>query len=548
MSATLPQKVTPRQARDACVESFDTYCRLMQDDGYYDPTHSKMALWTQAHIERLEKQVVIRGTCDGKLAYVMPRGSLKSTIITKHLNTWLTLRQFYKFGYDGYRTLLAGNTHTNSKKKLQGIRGMFDQVDLFKALFPEVLPKRGRDGSKWSDEAACINRKSAFDESTFEVGSLNTKLTGRHYNCICEDDTTAPDADEMSTDMTRPSTETIEKAIGFHQASMPLFVPKGFRISIVVSTRWAMYDLIQRVQDEEDYYVFDVPAAIDGKPVFTCFYDEQTLATIEKRIGSYMFSCLYLNKPIDDSLRVFKSTDMDWVDRSDVPAKGGITISVDPAISEKDEACESAITVNQHVLKGKLRHEYWHEDLHGHFLPFDLADKILKLADKYDTASTPVVAIIVEQEAYQAALKYIIVNMLNERRDKGEKVYHIVKAKRGNKAVRIEGMQPQFQQRRIHFVRGALSDQTESQLLQWPAGKLVDIIDAWSMHRKVWRSDMYEEPVDEPQSYVEDFETVYAEQKARKAAQRAGSSQGLSCTMPAMGLGLTSDGKVYYNE
>jgi len=228
-------QVSIKEARDACVDSFATYCRLMQDEGYFDKTHEKLCLWTQAHIEKLERQVETskNHTCNGKLAYVMPRGSLKSTIVTKHLNTWLTIRQYYKFGYDGYRTLLAGNTHTNSKKKLQGIRGMFDQVELFKSLFPEILPKQGKNGSKWSDEAACINRKSAFDESTFEIGSLNTKLTGRHYNCICEDDTTAPDADEMSQDMTRPSTETIEKAIGFHQASMPLQVPKGFRLSIV---------------------------------------------------------------------------------------------------------------------------------------------------------------------------------------------------------------------------------------------------------------------------------------------------------------------------
>jgi hypothetical protein len=529
MEGITPEKVSVRQAREACIESFATYCRLMQDDGYFDATHEKLCIWTQAHIERLEIQVEVHGTCNGKLAYVMPRGSLKSTIVTKHLNTWLTLRQFYKFKYDGYRTLLAGNTHTNSKKKLQGIRGMFDTVELFKALFPEVLPKKSRhkSGSTWSDEAACINRKSSFDEATFEVGSLNTKLTGRHYNTICEDDTTAPDADEMSKDMTRPSTETIEKAIGFHQASMPLFVPKGFRLSIVVSTRWAMFDLIQHVQDTEDYHTFDVPAEIDGVPVFDCFYDQETLAIIKKRVGDYMYSMLYLNKPLDDSLRVFKSTDMQWVDRKQVPSVGKFTIAVDPAISEKDEACESAVTVNLHTLSKKEVHEWWFEDMHGHILPFALAENILKLADKYDTPSTPVVALIIEQEAYQAALKYILINMMNKRRDNGEKTYNIVKARRGNKEVRIEGMQPQFQQRRIHFVKGALSDQTESQLLQWPSGKLVDIIDSWSMHRKVWRSDDWEAPKMPEAEYVEDFETVLQELKDRRERDMSYRNSGL---------------------
>jgi hypothetical protein len=238
---------------------------------------------------------------------------------------------------------------------------------------------------------------------------------------------------------------------------------------------------------------------------------------------------------------------MQWVDKKDVPHLGAFTIAVDPAISEKDEACESAITVNQHILKGKCRHEYWHEDLHGHFLPFDLAEKTLRLADKYDTPSTPVKAIIVEQEAYQAALKYILVNMMNARRDKGERVYTIVKAKRGNKEVRIEGMQPQFQQRRIWFVRGALSDQTESQLLQWPSGKLVDIIDSWSMHRKVWRSDDFEAPTTPQEDMEETFEHVLKELAEHRQIHNSKQLMGLTCPEIAAGQGLTPSGQVYYN-
>jgi len=287
---------------------------------------------------------------------------------------------------------------------------------------------------------------------------------------------------------------------------------------------------------------------LNGVPVFECFYDEETLEVIRKRVGDYMFSMLYLNKPLDDSLRVFKSTDMDWVNPQDVPTTGGITIAVDPAISERDEACESAITVNQHVhLPNGERHEYWQEDMHGHFLPFDLADRVLKLADKYDSLDTPVRAIIVETVAYQEALKHIIINLMNQRAGRGEKTYSIVKAKRGNKQVRIEGMQPAFQQRRIHFVRGALSDQTESQLLQWPSGKLVDIIDSWSMHRKVWRSERYDLPKKQEETYEENFEEVYQQIKKRSYERDHGSGDGLA-TVPyvEIGEGLNASGKFYY--
>jgi hypothetical protein len=533
------------KVKEACIHSFAVFCRTMQEDGYFDPVHEYLCDWTQKHILDMEAEVARRGTCNGRLCYVMPRGSLKSTIVTKYSNTWITIRQFYLFNNSGYRTLLAGNTYTNAKKKLNGIRGLFDSVDIFKALFPEMLPKRGRMGNRWSDEGAEINRDVAFDEATFECGGMNTKLTGRHYNGICEDDTTAPDVDEMKEELTRPSTDTIEKAIGFHRASMPLFVPKGFRISIIVSTRWAYQDLVSYVRDHESYKIFDMPAEKDGKPVFTHFYDPETLEIIKKRIGLYMYSMLYLNKPLDDSMRVFRSCDMQWISRDLVPSSGVITIACDPAISEKDESCETSITVCQHTKKGSEVHEYWFEDKNGHMNPMETVATILRLADKYNTPETPVKALIVEMIAYQAALRYMLINEMNKREAEGKPRYSIVQAKRGNKNVRIEGMQPAFQQKRIWFVSGSLSDQTESQLLQYPNGRLVDVIDSWSMHRRVWNSDRYPTPKAQTPDILMDFETTLSLHKKRKL--NANFNSGLSTLEGVTGVGLGQvDNKYFY--
>jgi hypothetical protein len=308
-----------------------------------------------------------------------------------------------------------------------------------------------------------------------------------------------------------------------------------------------MYDLISHVIDKEGYYYFDIPGEKpDGTPTFTFAYDAETLSIIKQRIGEYMYSMLYLNKPLDDTLRIFRSTDMQWVDKSQVPPTGTITIAVDPAISEKDSACESAITVNQHYVDSQQRRfEYWHEDMHGQFIPSVLVNKTLALADKYDTESTPVRAIIVEDVAYQAALRYAFIDEMNRRRASGKKVYPLIPFRsRSNKMVRIEGMQPAFENRRIIFVKGALSDQTESQLLQYPSGRLVDIIDSWAMHRKVWRSERPEQPVaDAPVYNPMDFDSVVeAHQKSRRKAK-----YGLN-TQPTIdiGQGLDPMGKVYY--
>ena len=489
------EKGNREEIRDACIHHFDIFCELMQEDGWFDPVHKQLCQWAQkqffSQLENMEKT----GTSDGRLLIIMPRGSLKSTMITKHLTVWVTLYMFYAKKDSGTRSLIAGNTYTNAKKKLRDIRSLFDDTPLFQTLFPEILPKKGRDGNKWSDEGAEINRIGSFGESTFECAGTNTKLTGRHYNLIIEDDTTAPDVDEMKENMTLPSRDTIEKAIGFHKAAHPLFVPKGLRLSIVVSTRWAMEDLVHYVQTGENYKYFNMPAiGKDGERKFSKFYSEDTLAEIKKRIGSFMYSMLYLNEPQDPSTRIFNRELFSYVKGEEVPKMGFFTIAVDPAIAQEDEACDSAITVNQHVAIGPAKHEYWWEDINGKFLPFQLAKKILDVADKYDCEEVPVKGIVIEGNAWQMALKYILLNLMAERKSKGKKSYNIHTFTSGSasgKHLRIRSLQPSFEQKRIHFVSGSLSDQTESQLTQYPNGYLVDTIDSWSMHRKFFGLDQY---------------------------------------------------------
>lgn len=529
---TTTNQISAEELRDKCLASYSVFCSLMQDDGWFDPVHRYLCDWTQAQIMKQIEILDRTGQCEGKLAFVMPRGSLKSTMVTKYLPVWLVLYFFYVRKDSSIRSLVAGNTFTNAKKKLKNIRSLFDDVPLFRTLFPEVLPRLGRKGSKWSDEGAEINRTGSFEEATFECAGTNTKLTGRHYNIHLEDDTTAPDVDEMKENMTLPSRDTIEKAIGFHKAAFPLFVPKGFRLSIVVSTRWANEDLIDYVEKNENYCIFNMPAkSKDGKNNFSCFYSNEVLKEIEKRIGSFMFHMLYLNEPQDPSTRIFNKGLFQWIEPDAVPKKGFFTIAVDPAISEADSSCDSSITVKQHILDGTKRTSYWWEDVNAKLLPFQLAHKILETADKYDCVETPVKAIIIEGNAYQKALKYILLNLMEERKFKCGKVYSIMSFDSGStsgKDLRIRSMQPAFEQRREFFVKGKLSDQTESQLIQYPNGKLVDTIDSWSMHWVYWKKDFYETPQIDNTPKEDTFEAACLEIKNRNSKAAWNINSGLS--------------------
>jgi len=456
------------QVRANCIASYSYLCELLQDDGWFDPVHKRLCDFIQYHIEQGEKE-----DRDVKLQITMPRGSLKTTIVTKYLPIWLTLTQ------PEMRSLVATNTHTNARKKLNDIRGVFDTHKLFRALFPELLPTKK---CRWTEEAAEINRERAFAEATFECCGVGTKMEGRHYNLLIEDDTVAPDESDTKEELTQPSQEDIAAAIGWHKKSTALMPPKGRRIRVVVTTRWADEDLVWHIRkNETGYKFFDMPAlSPSGEPNFSMFYSKEKLEEIKAQIGLYMFSCMYLNRPLDPSQRAFRTETFHWVKPHEIPADGKVTVAIDPAISEKSDACDSAITVvKHHRAGGNIPNQYWLAAVLARLPPHELVNKAIDLAIEYQAKS-----IIVETVAFQKALKYHLRDRMAEL---GVNFGLVEFSSRVKKEVRIYAMQPLFENGRIFFCEG-LPAKVVDQLKAFPHGRLVDGIDSFSMHMKAYNS------------------------------------------------------------
>jgi hypothetical protein len=89
----------------------------MQDDGWMDTSHVKLCNWIQ---ERWDNYCKTNEDKDLKLCVVMPRGALKSTIVTKYFPIWLTLHDANS------RFLVSTNTISNAMKKIEDIRGVYD--------------------------------------------------------------------------------------------------------------------------------------------------------------------------------------------------------------------------------------------------------------------------------------------------------------------------------------------------------------------------------------------------------------------------------------
>lgn len=524
--------VDPNKIRTSCAELFSTFSLVMQDPGWFDPTHERLCDWVQYHIDqglRTDQEVL--------LCITMPRGSLKSTIITRNLPIWLAIRD------PNLRFLIATNTHPNARKKLQSIRGIFDSHELFRRLWPNLLPVRH---CRWTDEAAEINRPMPFPEATFEACGMNTIKTGCHYNVILEDDTTAPDVSDMGVETTAPSIETVEKAVGWHMQAHNLLVPKGRRIRIIVTTRWADFDLVHHVREQENYKFFDMPALnAKDEPNFPTLYSKEKLEGIKKNVGPYMFSCLFLNRPLDASQRKFQREWFQYCTPSEVPT-GWHSIAIDPAISERDEACETAITQVTHCTdESKRQHMYWVKDVHKHLNPLELTKEALNMAGK----CLGKVVFVIESVAYQAALKYIFRDEMIRRGVN----YDIVEMNsRLQKEVRIEGLVPFFANGRIHLVRG-LSPEVESQLLQFPNGRLVDVIDAFAMHLKVYRGDTAAAKPMPKQADPFGWDRVLDELHERAQQAKRGIPTGLTTDSTAVnflttGLGFDIDAKSVFSR
>lgn len=527
-------ELTPEQMRESCTAFYSIFARTLQEDGWFDEVHEQLCDWVQYHISKAKETGE-----DCRLAITMPRGSLKSTIVTKYLSAWLAVND------PNVRILIGTNTHPNARKKLQDIRGLFDSNELFKRLYPHLLPNRK---NRWTDESAEINRSMVFPESTFEVCGVGTVKIGTHYNCIIEDDTLAPDVSEMKLEVTTPSLETIEQAIGWHRSANNLLVPKGTRIRIIVSTRWGDYDLIQHVKESESYKFFDMPAiSAEGKANFSMFYSLEKLKDIEKQIGPYMFSCLYLNKPIDASQRKFQREWFTYAERNELPEGGYTSIAIDPAISEKQDACETAITQVYHWMTSDKRPQMcWVKDTHAHLDPLQSVKIMLDSAE----LCVGKVYLLVETVAYQAALKYIIRDEMIRR---GVNFDIIEVPSRSSKNMKIEAMIPYFANKRILFLKGALTPEVESQLIQFPHGKLVDVIDSFSMHLKVYKGEKAAEKLNvkktpDPFSYDVIMEEIEKASLARKGGSGC-LSTGLSgeCNFISLstGLGMDRDAMVY---
>lgn len=429
---------------------------------------------------------------------VMPRDHLKTSIAT----IADTLRRIVV--NPNIRILLGNETATNASHFLRRIAAVFDRNARFRWLFPELVEEPAQ-RTKWSENEILVPRTEDHPESTVEAIGVGGAVVSRHYDLIKLDDLVGKEASE--------SDEIMRKTRDWYDyCESLLHHPIDSEIH-VIGTRWTHNDLIRKIIDNEGEY-FDqvITSAIlpDGSPLWPERFTLEVLARIRAKIGSWKFSCQYLNSPHDPEATSFQSSWIKYYRRQGDICIGsdGATanvhqmrkyITVDPAISESDQACNSALVVSgvDHINRKWLL-EIWAKRVQ----PMGLMDEIFKLSAAWEPE-----VVGIEGVAFQKALKFWITQEM-ERRNRFINIQELKTDTHQKKASRIRGLQPFFEGGEIYSLPKEASQgfrQFHDEYDAFPVGALVDVMDALGYAPQLW--GVAEDPNAIPDEELEEIET-----------------------------------------
>jgi predicted phage terminase large subunit-like protein len=404
-----------------------------------------------------------------RLGIVLPRSWFKSTIGSVAYPIWRAINN------PNVRILVVQNSHSNACKKLNEIKQIFEQHELFRALFPEILPtSRG----VWTKECLTVNRTLSAPEGTFEAAGTGTAVTSRHYDCIIEDDTVSPDLDAMTGIVQQPTQLEIEKAIGWHRLAYPLLLHPRRSQRIVIGTRWAERDLIGWVLEHSRQFKWMSRKAIEDGKVAWSRFDQKTLDELQELVGPYMFGMLYLNEPVAAINQIFKR---EWLEKIYYQnLKKGLIFctSVDLASAKETESSDPDYNVIMTTGIRKATGDVYvarYDRTRGN--PGEVIDTIFSHNKEFKSLVTRLEAI-----SYQRTLMYW---MMRRQNATGIRFYiEPVKGLKGSKEDRIRALQPYFQAGKVH-IRTSMGE-LERELLAFPKGAHDDLLDGLALQVPFW--------------------------------------------------------------
>jgi hypothetical protein len=280
--------------------------------------------------------------------YEYPRDHFKTTICSEGLPMWRSLpftsqdeADFRALSYSddfirfmkrmhrqNSRNLLVAENITNAAKLGRRISGHYESTAIFRVLFPDILPDTSCTWSNYSLHHKRTPNSEPHGEGTYDFLGVGGALQSRHYDgLIIQDDLVGRKAVE--------SVSVMEKTIDYHQLVVGAFeVPDEAtheNDEFVVGNRWSYNDLNSHIREKEPWFKVVSHGALGGccknhpsdTPIFPKEFSFEKLMKLKQRLGTYHFSCQYLNNPAAPENADFHEEDLNYFSIEETTDAGG---------------------------------------------------------------------------------------------------------------------------------------------------------------------------------------------------------------------------------
>lgn len=304
----------------------------------------------------------------------IPRDHYKSTIYSECFPIWKALPfgsleedLFAKLGYSdlfiewmrrahnqNIRILLVSETIKNAIKLGTRISNHYQNNDTFSQTFPEIIPGSSETWTNDSLHQKRTKEGKAHGEGTFDFIGVGAALQSRHYDLAIQDDLVGKEA--LNSEPVMQSTIEYHQLLVGAMDADPRNPGKDFD-ELVVGNRWSHKDLNSHIRDNEPYFAFTTHSALGGccalhpigNPIFPEAFSTEKLLRWKKRLGSYYFSCQFLNFPIDPSKQKFNLKDFRYYHFENVGGATGVPKNVGT-----DKQHQMRTVIRHHVIEGDV--------------------------------------------------------------------------------------------------------------------------------------------------------------------------------------------------
>ncbi len=160
---------------------------------------------------------------DRKRGFLLPRGTYKSTIVSKSYPLWRYLSN------QDIRVLIVGESDTVAAKNLKDMKWNIENNQLLRWSFPEAIPP-DINKTVWNESEMLLPRSRSFDENTIMTAGVGARITGHHFDLIIYDDLIGEKAAESEAEM--------KSAIEWFRYAPGLLADPDKSEELIIGTRW----------------------------------------------------------------------------------------------------------------------------------------------------------------------------------------------------------------------------------------------------------------------------------------------------------------------